>query len=276
MEITDRYTRTFDAGIDGARRGADGNQRVEFFDEPFLNEARTAQVGRPQYDSRLCIRIRTPGDLKNVVVRKAHAVDFDRWPREYEAYKKAEKLSETGTPIEQWPLLSRQVVADLKHSGIYTLEELAGLTDEQCQGVGILGLRTLRAKAKAHIELSETGKVPAQLIDENDRLKSQLAQMQAQMLDMNAKLEGALRKGGHDPSEFAAAHRPATPQPAIVAAPQPAPEPIATARGFDIPANLESLSKNEAIELAEKAIGMKFASKREAIEALEELAPKTE
>lgn len=59
-----------------------------------------------------------------------------------------------GTPLTALPEITEQMADDFIHRNLHTLEELAVLTDHQCQGLGH-GLITLRKKAIALVQQRE-------------------------------------------------------------------------------------------------------------------------
>jgi predicted transcriptional regulator len=100
-----------------------------------------------------------------------------------------------GTPIEQWPLISRSQADELKGIKFRTVEDVANCSDQQLQRIGMIaGMspHSFREKAKAFLNLaSESAEVSAReaelakLREENDKIKAEteakLSKMQEQM-----------------------------------------------------------------------------------------------
>ena len=100
-----------------------------------------------------------------------------------------------GTPIEQWPLVTRSQADELKGIKFRTVEDVANCSDQQLQRIGMIaGMspHSFREKAKAFLNLASDSADVAQreaelqaLREENDKIKAEteakLAAMQEQM-----------------------------------------------------------------------------------------------
>lgn len=173
----------------------------KFFTRAVQDHAATEARGRYVAREIEMIRLIIPGDKHSMPERRVRESDKTRFAREYEAFKKQQDFVPDGTPLETWPLLSRAQVENLRQMNVYTVESLAGLSDEQLSNVGI-GARTLRAHAKAFLETSETGKVPARLVAENERLAQQVEMLTTRLEDLTNRLEQMSAKAGKDVAEM--------------------------------------------------------------------------
>lgn len=105
------------------------------------------------------ITMMTPGDKTNVVirpVRKDKAVDdTKRFPAQWAAFKAGvDQNAVSGTLLARWPALNRAQVKEYNSEKIYTVEQLAGMTDDVCHRFGP-GAISMREKAKDFLKLSE-------------------------------------------------------------------------------------------------------------------------
>lgn len=96
--------------------------------------------------------------------------------------------SMAGTPLSEWKEMNRTMVASLKAQSIFTVDALAALPDSRLSVVGPDG-RTWRTKAQAYIE-SATGSAYATAVAADlERTKIELADSQAQVKDLAARLD---------------------------------------------------------------------------------------
>lgn len=122
------------------------------------------------------IEIRFPGDNKTVVNRQVKEDDKHRWPKQWDAYQRGEEFKSEGYPLEQWPEVDEGQVREFNYKNIYTVEQLALMTDSNLQSLGPGG-RELQAKAKAFVDVikktADASKYAAQyeaVKADNDRL----------------------------------------------------------------------------------------------------------
>lgn len=145
---------------------------------PVENKAKSKEAGRPIFEDREYVEIIIPGSRNERPVRRVTEQDKDRWPREYAAFQRNHEQSEDGTPLEQWPRMTRSRVHELKAIGIFSVEDLAGLSDANVKNVGPDGYE-LRDAAKAFLQGDDT-----------DALKKRIAELEAE----NAELRKNQRK----------------------------------------------------------------------------------
>jgi hypothetical protein len=100
---------------------------AKFFKGQVKDEAKSAAQGRICYRDVDMIQVIIPGDKHNVVMRKIKPSDKVNYPKQYEAFRKMEEFVPEGTLIDNWPLLSRSQIEDMKYQGIFTVEQLANL-----------------------------------------------------------------------------------------------------------------------------------------------------
>ncbi len=104
--------------------------------------------------------------------------------RRYDSYMKGEELPETGTPIKNWPPISKAQLETLKSAGIYTVEALAEATEEAVGRMG-MGGRALQNLARTWVEESKTtGKAAAKL----EAAQVELEAAKARIADLEGKL----------------------------------------------------------------------------------------
>ena len=182
--------------------GTDAGLYVEFYMEAVKDEEATLKEGRPIFRDVEYIQIIPAGDKNTVVVRPVKLTDDGntppdnvRWPGQYAAFKNQQKQVTEGTPIEQWPILTKAQAMSFKAMNVHTVEMLAAVSDSNLQNLG-MGARELRQKAIAYIEHAKSSAVAAKWEDEKEFLLNQIEALKNQM---NAMPEEAKAKRGRPP-----------------------------------------------------------------------------
>lgn len=158
-----------------------------FFYRKFEVDKRKSEIeGRPVTNEIERVKILVPGDDKSQIDRKVQDEDKTRWPEAYNRFKNKERpgIAE-GTPIREWPYLTREWVVKLEYCNVHTVEEIANASDSALERMGP-GARDMQKRAKEFLS-------PA---DENEKAWRQ------QKLDMDARikaLEAQLRQYDENP-----------------------------------------------------------------------------
>jgi hypothetical protein len=117
--------------------------------------------------------------------------DFYEWrfPHEYEAFKRGKEAAVVGTPLDLWPALQPSQIAELKHQGIRTIEQLATLSDS-ASGV-MRGFYALKHKAQQFLDdakdKSAAAVVRAQMEEQEARHKADMKAMEDRIAAMVAE-----------------------------------------------------------------------------------------
>lgn len=156
-------------------------------------KAESEKAGRPIFADIPFIRITIPGDTNNIIERKLTEQDKHKYPKAWADYQRGEAQGFTGTPLEQWPQITRAQVKESKYFECHTVEQLAGLTDSHCQKMG-MGFRDLREKAKAYLGVAETTAAATAQALENERLRQEMAELRALIAEGGEKKVGRPRK----------------------------------------------------------------------------------
>lgn len=108
-----------------------------------------------------------------------------QYATEYNAFKQREKSRPTGTPLDVWGQVSPAQAATLSHvHGVWTVEQLAELSDVACQNIGF-GTDELRKRAKEfmaqRVDASKIVAENASLAKANEDMAARLAKLEAQL-----------------------------------------------------------------------------------------------
>lgn len=172
------YTRAFDGT---------GNSRefVQFSEEAIQNPAKSEAAGRPIFDAVEMVSISFPGNNLTEIVRKVTDEDRERWPKQYEAFKRNGGTVVDGTALEAWTALSKAQVREFQAMNIFTIEALAAVPDNAVQRMG-MGGHMWRERAKAFLEAAEDNAAVDKVVAENFRLKEQIDTQGRQLAELGA------------------------------------------------------------------------------------------
>lgn len=163
------------------QHGNDAGLYVEFDTIPELQRFETEKEGREVYKDVEIVRIFFPGDKTKVVVQNVTDEHRQRFKRQYDAFKATGVTLREGMPLEQWAILSKSEVAELKSLRIYTVEALAEISDN---ALTWLGAREYREKAKVWLQQAKDGAVALRLQSENDKLREDIEMLKLQIADL--------------------------------------------------------------------------------------------
>lgn len=157
---------------------ADTKLIIQFFTDAKQNAAETLKQGRPVFDEKTFIQINIPGDKNTEIIREAREGDKNEYSRQWKAYEEGRERHIDGTPLSEWPLMSRSQIAELNAINIWSVENLVDLPDSGLDNIG-MGARALQQKAQQFLDAqSDTS---AQLAE----TQRQLAELQEQVASMN-------------------------------------------------------------------------------------------
>lgn len=163
---------------------AESHLFVQFYTDAVELRAESEKQGRPIFKDMPFVRIIVPGDTNNIIERVADETDKQRFPNAWAKYQNSEAKANEGTPLEQWPQITRSLLKECKYFEIHTVEALSNISDAHVAKLG-MGFGELRTKAKAWLEAAAgTAQITAQAA-ENAQLKQMLADLQAQINDIS-------------------------------------------------------------------------------------------
>lgn len=170
-------------------QGGPDTRFIEFKKRAIPNRAKSKEEGRPIYDSKVFITIQHPGDMLNVLERLATDADAREFPAQWRAYQDGQQSMPEGTPLSVLFPDALEVVENLKHFKLFTVEQLAAVTDGNLQAIGMGGVK-MKQDAQAYLKAAGDGKDFHKLRDDVNKMSLQLKTV----MDRNAALEGELRR----------------------------------------------------------------------------------
>lgn len=109
---------------------------VIFYNRTVEDPERTRQEGRKCFREREFVKIMIPGDRQNIVDRPVQRTgtlptdDVMRFPKQYERFKAQQsQAAHDGTPLSLWPAMPGALAEELKYINVFTVEQLATLSD---------------------------------------------------------------------------------------------------------------------------------------------------
>lgn len=175
-----------------------------FHIEQVQDNVASEQQGRPIYREEERVEIIIPGNPTRWV-GKVNREYVERWPKEYAAFKEGIEISPEGTPLEEWPILKRSQVMELKALGLKTIEHVRDMDDHAIQRIG-MGGRILRDNAIAYLDDAARIAMTTQLTAENARKDERIALLERQVSELGAMVEqkfGELQTMKNAPSALA-------------------------------------------------------------------------
>jgi hypothetical protein len=229
--------------LDSDIKNPDSHLQVTFYSRDVKNEFKTSQKAKEmgkepeqlephEYvnDTVDYIKIQIPGNKNLEIDTPARDEHKRRFPMHWLAYQnRGDAVGKVvGTPIEQWPRISKEVAEELRHIRFNTIEAVAGASDAQLQAIGMIAgqnaftfrddarrhLATIGAQAKlndAEIKQREADEklaaakeeMAAQArrhAEETEQMRQEMAQMQKQMAEFMAAMTAqAKAKPGRPP-----------------------------------------------------------------------------
>ena len=178
----------FESDMDFETDEGDKKLLVMFYLEAVKNEFESAQQGRPIFKDVPMIKILIPGS-KDPTVQKVNENYIRRFPRQWERFQKQMEQIVDGTPLDQVPFLTVSQIAELKAFNCFTLEQLAGMSDQA--GQKFMGIQALKQKAQKYLDAAASAAPLTHLPEQIDALKNQNEVLQRQLKEAVASLKAA-------------------------------------------------------------------------------------
>lgn len=160
-----------------------------FFKNQVLQSYESEQQKRPVYIDQDWIRITIAGLDKDIVERKVTNLDKERFPEEWAKYEKGQVQAKSGTPLEMWPRMTPAMVANLKALNIYSVEDMATLSDIGVQKVGMDGYK-MRDEAQKYLNAASQTSAVAEL----EKLQTVVEEQAQQIAALTALVQEAARR----------------------------------------------------------------------------------
>jgi hypothetical protein len=163
----------------------DGNNHPRFFLESVQDVVASETQGRPIFRDEERVEIIMPGNPNTRPVARVTDEHKQRWPKEYEAFRQGMEVSPDGTPLEEWSILKRSQVLELKALGFKTVEHIRDMDDLAIQRIG-MGGRRLKEAADIFLDDANRVALESRLSADNERKDAEIAALRRQVEEMAA------------------------------------------------------------------------------------------
>jgi len=179
-------------------QGADSRLQVRFYKKPVQLEQESIDAGRPIYKEYDFVHICVAGDTLTEIDTFAQQSHKQRFPIQWANYMNrlgANDEEVVGTPVAEWPLVSKSQSEELRAMKFYTVESIANASDQQLQRMGMaagMSPYAFRDKAKAFLNLATTSAETDKREHEINALKEELAKKDLETAKMKAETDAKL------------------------------------------------------------------------------------
>jgi hypothetical protein len=179
-------------------QGADSRLQVRFYKKSVQQEQESIEAGRPIYKDFDFVHICVAGDTLTEIDTYALHSHKQRFPIQWANYMNRQGANTeevVGTPIAEWPLVSKSQAEELRGMKFHTVESIANASDQQLQRMGMaVGMSpyAFRDKAKAFLNLATTAAETDKREQEINALKEELAKKELETAKMKQETEAKL------------------------------------------------------------------------------------
>jgi len=177
---------------------ADSRLQVRFYKRPVQQEAETQAAGRPIYKEFDFVHICVAGDTLTEIDTYVLNNHKTRFPIQWANYQNRigkDDQEIVGTPVSEWPLVSKSQAEELRAMKFYTVESIAGASDQQLQRMGMaagMSPYAFRDKAKSFLNLATTSAETDKRTQEIDELRQELAKKAEENAKIKAETDAKL------------------------------------------------------------------------------------
>jgi len=175
---------------------------ARFYVKAVKNNFLSKKESRPIFEDKIYCEYYAAGQTQNKMDVPAYDHHKARFAKQWAYFQTTQKTDGggSGTPLSQWTILSPADVENLKGLKIQTIENIAGMSDQGLQvlGMGVAGMapHILRARAQAYLGAAKDSALPQQQAEDIEALKKQVADLTAML---QAKPIEAPKKKGRPP-----------------------------------------------------------------------------
>mgnify|MGYP003653143183 FL=1 len=179
-------------------QNADSRLQVRFYKRPVQQEQESLEAGRPIYKEFDFVHICVAGDTLTEIDTYVLPSHKTRFPIQWANYMNRQGANEpevVGTPVAEWPLVSKSQAEELRAMKFHTVESIAGASDQQLQRMGMaagMSPYAFRDKAKSFLNLATSSAETDKREQEINSLKEELAKKDLETVKMKAETDAKL------------------------------------------------------------------------------------
>ena len=177
---------------------ADSRLQVRFYKRAIKQEDASNEAGRPIFKEFDFVHICVAGDTLTEIDTYALENHKQRFPLHWSAYQNklgADDAGYEGTPLTEWPLISKSQAEELRAMKFHTVEAIAGASDQQLQRIGMaagMSPYAFRDKAKAFLNLATASAETDKREQELNALRQELAKKDQETAKMKQETDAKL------------------------------------------------------------------------------------
>lgn len=176
-------------GGQNGRHANDDQLLVRFYMHPAQDKPASVEAGRPIFKEVPFVHIMQPGNKESIIHRKATSMDKQRFAEHFRKFEAREDQDVVeGTPLIEWPGVTRSQAEELKFYNVMSVEQLAGMSDTNTQN--FRGMNSLRQKAVAFLEMSKDNagaEALAAATAKNEELEATIADLASRLQALEAE-----------------------------------------------------------------------------------------
>lgn len=179
-------------------QGADARLQVRFYKRPVQQDQETQEAGRPIFKEFDFVHICVAGDTLTEIDTYVLNSHKQRFPQQWANYQNRVGANDDqviGTPVAEWPLVSKSQAEELRAMKFHTVESIAGASDQQLQRMGMaagMSPYAFRDKAKAFLNLATTAAETDKREQELNALREELAKKEQETAKIKAETDAKL------------------------------------------------------------------------------------
>ena len=179
-------------------QNADSRLQVRFYKRPVQQEQESLEAGRPIYKEFDFVHICVAGDTLTEIDTYVLPSHKTRFPIQWANYMNRQGANEpevVGTPVAEWPLVSKSQAEELRAMKFHTVESIAGASDQQLQRMGMaagMSPYAFRDKAKSFLNLATASVETDKRDQELNSLREELAKKELETAKIKAETDAKL------------------------------------------------------------------------------------
>jgi hypothetical protein len=180
------------------QNNADSRLQVRFYKRSVHQEQESIDAGRPIFKDFDFVQICVAGDSLTEIDTYALANHKTRFPIQWANYMNRQGANDeevVGTPVSEWPLVSKSQAEELRAMKFHTIESIANASDQQLQRMGMaagMSPYAFRDKAKAFLNLATNAAETDKREQEINALKEELAKKEQETARIKAETDQKL------------------------------------------------------------------------------------
>jgi hypothetical protein len=179
-------------------QGADSRLQVRFYKKSVQQEQESIEAGRPIFKEFDFVHICVAGDTLTEIDTYALNSHKQRFPIQWANYMNrvgAHDEEVVGTPLSEWPLVSKSQAEEMRAMKFHTVESIANASDQQLQRMGMaagMSPYAFRDKARAFLNLATTAAETDKREQEINALKEELAKKELETAKIRQETEAKM------------------------------------------------------------------------------------